>query len=281
MATAPLRWRKLIPSLLVASRSCRAASGGPAASTVLARTAPAFARLFEVNLRHGFCVGVGLDSAAAAPAGWPRVGAADAAAHPLDLLAAESMRSESRLASFCGGRAALRLGLRSCGLAHDGPIGREPSGAPVLPVGALASISHTRGLAASLVAPARPGVREALGLDVEAVGRACSPRLAERVLSAAERAHVEAEAAAGSPAQAGVLLRFSLKEALYKALHRLGAHDGVLFRDVSLSPRLDGTAACEWADTHRAHADAWAVELTWAVLADYYVATAHVRQIGS
>jgi len=190
---------------------------------------------------------------------------------------AVAMGSPTRAAAFCGGRAALHYAMRSCNLGHDGPVARGASGAPVLPDGVLASISHTHGLAASIVRPAFPGSFEAIGLDVEHVGRAFAPRLSERVLTAAERREVDAEVALGSPAQAGVLVRFSLKEALYKALHQLDQQHGVAFRDVSLTPLLDGSARYSWAGARVPAARDWAVSLSWAVIGEYYVTTAHVR----
>lgn len=244
-----------------------------------AKLAPAFHRLFEANLRHGLCVAVRLDDASRA-AHAARLGssAPPVAPHPLEVQAAASMASTSRAAAFCGGRAALHAAMRSCGFHHEVAIARAESGAPVLPSDVLASISHTRGLAAAIVRPASPGAHEAIGLDVEQVGRAFAPRLSERVLTAAERQDVQAEVALGSPAQAGVLVRFSLKEALYKALHQVGQHQGVAFRDVSVTPQLDGSARCVWSAPKAQLADDWAISLSWSVLSDFYVTSAHVRK---
>jgi 4'-phosphopantetheinyl transferase EntD len=277
----------LLPTLVLGS-GVRVIAGvrHAVAPMVSARTAPVFSRLFEANLRHGFCIGV-LLPADAAPAGTSAVragagvlgsSAPDVTPHPLELREATEMGSDARFASFCGGRAALHAAMRACGIDGAGPIPRHASGAPVLPAGMLGSISHTRGLAASIVRPATPGVLEAVGLDVELVSRACSPRLAARVLTARERSQTAVEAASGSPEQAGVLLRFSLKEALYKALHQVDAHTGVAFRDLSLSPRLDGSALCDWTAPERRVARDWDVSLTWTVLGGFFVTTAHVRR---
>lgn len=189
--------------------------------------------------------------------------------------------SPSRAASFCAGRAALHSALRACGVDDVAPVFRDGNGAPQLPDGVLASISHTHGLAASIARLAAPGAaREALGLDVERVGREFAPRLALRVLTPTELAQVEAEAEQGSSARCATLVRFSLKEALYKALYQVGAHNGVAFRDVSLRPLLDGSASCEWEPGARElECTRWAVSLRWAVLCDYYVSTAHVRRL--
>lgn len=265
--------------LLVPNSALGVGASHRATPMASAKLAPAFHRLFEVNLRHGLCVAVRLDDlpAVACTAGLG-YSAPAVVPHPLELQDAASMSSPARIAAFCGGRAALHAAMQSCGFSYDAPIARAESGAPVLPSDVLASISHTRGLAASIVRPAVSGVLEAVGLDVERVGRPIAPRLAERVLTAAERDEVQAEAALGSPADAAVLVRFSLKEALYKALYQVGQHQGIAFRDVSLTPLLDGSARCAWGPAKAQLAREWSVSLSWAVLCDFYVTSAHVRR---
>jgi len=244
-----------------------------------ARAGPAFARLFEANLRHGYCVGVCLDDfAELATRGF---GAPAATPHPTEARNAASMGSSARAAAFCGGRAALHSAMRACGIAHVGPIARAACGSPVLPPGVLASISHTHGLAASLVRLATPGALEAIGLDVEYSARTFAPRLGDRVLTESERAQVSAEAALGSSPQAGVLLRFSLKEALYKALHQLDAHEGIAFRDVTMTPLLNGSVTCRWDASRHEQLRGLRMSLTWSVICDYYVTTAHVIVVES
>jgi len=110
------------------------------------------------------------------------------------------------------GRRALGAALHALG-APPGPIPRSTRGAPVPPPGYCASISHSDVLAVGLAARDEGW---ALGVDLEPA-RPLPPLLAEVLLAPAER---PAHAACGGGEAAGMdlLVRFSLKEALYKAL---------------------------------------------------------------
>lgn len=259
---------------------------------------PCFQRLFGLNIHHGFCVGVALDDGATGVAGDPDT----AAPHPGEAEAALGMASDARRLSYCGGRAALHAALEACDLHHDEPVSRADSGAPLLPSGVLGSISHTRGLAAAIVRPdtdeecsppstagagpstrltPSPSTKVALGLDVEHTGRAFNARAARRILTDAEL-HLLAGATGGGMDDDGfrraVLLRFSLKEAFYKAVAPLGAV-GLGFRAVSIAPGEDGTAATAWStvELQRANGDI-DVELRWYEIADFFVTTAEGRR---
>ncbi len=119
-----------------------------------------------------------------------------------------------RRQSWVAGRVVLTAALEAIGAPRT-PLLCEPRGAARLPAGFSGSISHTRGLVAALAAPAHAG---SIGIDVEALSPA-RMRIGERVLCPAERAAVAAlEPAARWRA---TLLRFSLKEAFYKAIDRL------------------------------------------------------------
>lgn len=111
--------------------------------------------------------------------------------------------SEVRRREFIAGRAALRSLL-------DAPaaIPSDDRGAPVLPAGWVGSISHTRDRVAAIVAPDE-GWR--VGVDLE---RRAGLRydIARRVLRPSELARLPADR------EAHVLLAFSIKEAIYKAI---------------------------------------------------------------
>ncbi|MBV9947319.1 MAG: 4'-phosphopantetheinyl transferase superfamily protein [Myxococcales bacterium] len=184
---------------------------------------------FDLALEHGRCVGVRL----------PESGAdVDALASewlaPGERAFAESL-SPLRRRSWVGGRAALRATLQRLGLVCPAVLA-DARGAPALPEGILGSISHKQRLAVALVAGGGPG--EALGVDLE-VDAPARVDIASRVLTLEE-----AEELAGLDAMARareVILRFSAKESIYKALDPF-VRRYVDFLEVSLRPRPDGSA---------------------------------------
>merc|ERR1712048_57090 len=102
------------------------------------------------------------------------------------------------------------------------PVLPNALGAPALPDGWLGSISHTHGLAAAFARKSDTSgddelMLRAIGIDVEAASRTVSTRLARRCLAPDERASLGQ--LNGLHERADTLLRFSLKEALYKAIH--------------------------------------------------------------
>ena len=169
--------------------------------------------------------------------------------HPEELqLALEMSNLEARLA-FVGGRLALRRNLRSlpAPASIEQAVLREKGGAPSLPPHVQASISHKKDLAVCLLR----GVREEeegekvassqIGVDVEV----CEPRartssIATRVLTLKEREGLGALASVGISAESEVLLRFSFKESVYKAIHPF-VRRYVAFHEAEVTPRVDGT----------------------------------------
>ena len=139
----------------------------------------------------------------------------------------------------------MRRALSDLGLpaAQVGPILKLPSGAPKLPEGVSGSISHKDGVAVALAS--RTGVGF-VGVDIEVAS--CSRRkrpcaaLARRVLTDRERAGLGGlvVAAPAVSADSEVLLSFSLKESVYKALHPY-LHRHVGFQEAEVSPRADGS----------------------------------------
>lgn len=170
------------------------------------RVAPDIA--FDLRLEHGRCIGVRLPA-------------------PLDRLVAEERALAARLVearrdSWVGGRVALRTALERENV--DAPaIVADDRGAPAVPRGIAASISHKGSVAVALVARE---VRARIGVDVE---QDAPPRVDVS-------ARVLAEDEAGD-----VLLRFSAKEAIYKALDPF-VRRYVAFKEVSVMPRADGSA---------------------------------------
>jgi 4'-phosphopantetheinyl transferase EntD len=183
---------------------------------------------FVLRLDHGLCVAVRMPRAPA------EVGALAESA----LLDAERAFADGlgpiRRRSWVGGRAALRVALTHASLAADAVL-PDDRGAPRLPGGIAASISHKEDLAVALVALEE---RARVGVDVE-LDLARERNIASRVLTDDEAAELAPLAEADRAR--GVVLRFSIKEAIYKALDPF-VRRYVGFKEVGISPRDDGGA---------------------------------------
>jgi enterobactin synthetase component D len=183
---------------------------------------------FDLALEHGRCVGVRI------PAADPDLEAlAEAALSTEERARAEGMPLPRRR-TWVGGRAAMHEALVRLGAA-SGSVPSDDRGAPILPGGIAGSVTHKDGLAAAL---ALRESRARVGVDLE-LDVARSQDIASRVLTPgeiAEIAHLEAGARARE-----VLLRFSAKEAVYKALDPF-VRRYVGFGEVAVSPCDDGTA---------------------------------------
>lgn len=153
--------------------------------------------------------------------------------HPVEAEFAATLRGY-RQVQFVGGRLALRMARRQIG-ASLGPVLPDERGTPVLPRGFVGSVSHKRTLAVAMVARDSQGT---LGVDVE-------DRLPER-LRIADRILRPDELAAIAPLDEperwnALLLRFSIKESIYKALDPY-VRRYVGFHEAEVTPELDGCA---------------------------------------
>lgn len=137
-----------------------------------------------------------------------------------------------RRTTWLGGRLALRSALARLG-ARVGPILADPRGAPALPDEWVGSVSHKEGLAVGLCEKAH-GSR--IGVDVEEAVQ-LRPAFARRLLSAAERA--ELDGISDDELGLELIWRFSVKEAIYKALDPF-VQRYVAFSEVSLWPASAG-----------------------------------------
>jgi len=134
--------------------------------------------------------------------------------------------ADARKRTFAAGRAAMRLALGERG-ATCGPILSDVRGAPTLPAGVSGSISHKETVAVALVDDVGPW---RVGVDVE-VERTQKIDISRRVLTDDE---LEQLSGLEPPARARlVLTRFSLKEAIYKAIDPF-LRRYVGFREVSI-----------------------------------------------
>lgn len=177
--------------------------------------------------------------------------------------------SPLRQRDWVAGRLALRAALDRAGLACAEPVLADDRGAPVLPAGVDGSVSHKRGLAVALAAP-RGDAR--VGVDVELLA---APRLdiAPRILTDVERRAI----ADLDPIARGraVTLRFSIKEAVYKAVDPF-VRRYVGFREVAVWPSDDGTARVDvvpGADLPLA------IDASWVVVGDLVICSARARRL--
>lgn len=219
-----------------------------------------FGIAFVRSLPCGLCVGVTIpdEDSGISPTVMARL-------HPDEARHAATLHPRRR-STWVAGRLALRAALTEIG-ATSGPILPNDRGAPMLPPGIVGSISHKRLLAVGLAA------RESgwtVGVDVEQrhLGK---QDIARHVLTAAE----QAELAGLDPAsrEHAVMLRFSLKESIYKAIDPY-VRRFVGFQEVSVSILPDGGARV---DPHLEGGTPLHIEGWWAAEPDHVLTVARAR----
>jgi 4'-phosphopantetheinyl transferase EntD len=180
---------------------------------------------FITALPHGMLAGVHLP-----PHGEPAPGPVLARLAGPEREAAQRLRAY-RQVSFVGGRLAMAWAIAEFG-SRRAAILSTASGAPQMPPGLSGSLSHKRDLAVALVLRGEVG----LGVDVEDTDRE-RPGVAARVLTPAE---FEANQALPEARRwVDAILRFSVKEAVYKAIHPV-LQRYVGFGEVEVWPAPDG-----------------------------------------
>jgi 4'-phosphopantetheinyl transferase EntD len=190
----------------------------------------AFEELFREESEHGLLIAIALPHEDA-----------------LDVESTEVVDEERALVSgahrrrqrtFVGGRIALHRALRGVGSVH-GPILANPRGAPLVLAPFLGSVSHKDTVAVALARgpSSGPARADAIGIDVE-VARARDVDIGRHVLTERERA---ALGGSGLTREREVVLRFSMKEALYKVLDPF-LHRYIGFLEVEIDPLPDGGA---------------------------------------
>ncbi len=228
-----------------------------------------------LTLTHGVAVAVAIaDDGALALPGRPAVALAEALA---SLCAAERAHAAAlapvRQRDWIAGRWALHAALARAGDASADAVLADDRGAPVLPAPLLGSVSHKRGLAVALAA--RAGGGERVGVDVELLAPTRID-IGRRVLTDAER-----DALAGlSPHARGlaVALRFSIKEAVYKAIDPF-VRRYVGFREVAVWPGDGGPGVARVEVAPGGGADLpRAIEAAWVEVDGLVIATARARR---
>jgi phosphopantetheine--protein transferase-like protein len=138
-----------------------------------------------------------------------------------------------RQVQWVGGRLAARAAVDSLGIAM-GPLLSDSYGAPIAPKALTVSIAHKRHLAVAMVAQRRHGL---IGVDLEVSGHS-RMGIAPRVLTPDEMSEIQ-----HLPPErqwTSVLMRFAIKEAIYKALApRLQRYIG--FEEAHVLPHTDGS----------------------------------------
>jgi 4'-phosphopantetheinyl transferase EntD len=232
---------------------------------------------FRIDLPHGRCVGVRIPTAveqdnllALAPG---LAGLAEEERCFLDSL------SPARKPTWLAGRIALHEALRDLGI-DAGPILSDRRGAPELPDGVTGSISHKRTLAVALAARKCDGL--SIGVDLEPVptsppspsepGWDSRPDISSRVMTPEELA---ALTSTPEPVRRReVVLHFSIKEALYKAINPLiGRY--VSFQEASVLPHPDGSVTVTLALAKQE--GPFLAEARWSEIASHLLTTAAVR----
>jgi enterobactin synthetase component D len=198
----------------------------------------------QIALAHGACVVVELAEPDAVLASLP---------------AAEQQRAGElgplRRREYVAGRTALHLALVSAASGeHRAPILSDDRGAPILPAGWVGSISHKGAFAAALVTPAGRGH---VGIDFE-LAAPPGQDISRRVLTPREQAALPDRGRA-------VTLRFSIKEAIYKAIDPY-VRRYVGFTEVELDFEGDAVTVTT--------ALPLAIEATWREHAGHWLATA-------
>lgn len=202
------------------------------------------------------------------PQGEAELARAHASLHPDERAFADTL-APPRRRDWLAGRIALRAALAAAGLADDAPLLRDDRGAPRVPPLASASLSHKGGWAAAVAAQRRDD--RSLGLDLE---HAAPSRIdiSARVCTARELA----ELAALPEHERGlaVTLRFSAKEAVYKAIDPwLRRYVG--FREVEVELAADGSGrALAVSPRLRSELGRAVIELSWAQVGEHWLCTA-------
>ncbi len=184
-----------------------------------------FAPAFVAALPHGIAAGVHLPDGPA-----PVPTEVLARLHPDERAHAVTLGGY-RQVQFVGGRLALGELFPELGLRRVAVLTNE-HGAPILPAGVTGSVTHKNDLAIAMIARGSPG----LGIDLEETDRD-RPGVASRVLRPEELAAVEA--LPRDRQWRDTVIRFSVKESIYKALHPfLLRYIG--FGEVAVWPSPDG-----------------------------------------
>ena len=144
--------------------------------------------------------------------------------------------NDARLNKFIGGRIALRRAFDILQVSELAPIMRDSWGAPILPMHLTGSISHKDYYAVGVAAIDDKG---RVGVDIERCNNKAATTLQRRIITDNERATLGK--LPNIPIEEDILLRFSFKESVYKAIHPFLPRS-IDFAEVEVYTSADGTA---------------------------------------
>jgi len=169
--------------------------------------------------------------------------------------------------SFLVGRLAMRASLQD---QRHKPCLKDRHGRPTLPEGYVGSISHKGSVGVAL---SRNSDIMTVGVDIERL----LPRkrsVAKRILTKEERNGLGSLEVVDISADQEVMLRFSLKEAIYKAVHPIINHY-VGFQEAEVTPFKNGTAVVHWRlDRDTDMGQVGTVTAHWKKLEEYFLTSA-------
>ena len=267
---------------------------------------------FAVEVPEGLCVGLSMnDVSPDAKDHWIRK-----VLHPKEVEFALGLSSEKNRLSFFVGRLAMRYALATasscypggvlemvstkeicdipqeesslnddetkhdllpCVSKEDPCILKDEYGRPMVPPGFLGSISHKDNIGVALVAEDGDDaslITKGIGIDIEKASTLKS-RIERKILTPNERENLGN--LEGISRDEEVLLRFSLKESVYKAMHPL-INQYVGFQEAEITPKSDGTASVELNLKSGQHAKLGTIRANWQKVLDdqYYLTSASV-----
>jgi len=265
-------------------------------ASIISQSTVGYEKIFDVHLPEGRCVGVRInhlialdaDSSSSSSSSSFNTTATSSTntsttavfapwvyevLHPLEVQYAGQIPSETTRKSFVGGRLALRQAME-CQI-HDCVILKDTYGRPNIPPSFRGSISHKGDVAVAMVAPttAEGETDWAIGVDLEVRQKGHS-RIGSRILTKSEQNNLGL--VDGICAEEEVLLRFSVKEALYKAMHPLICHY-VGFQEAEVRPSNNGAVNVRLNLNSGAHEDFASVTAHWKALDNYFLTSARVQ----
>ena len=185
--------------------------------------------LFKYNLDHGICIGIELPKEPT-----------DIPSSILNILHEDERNHAKSLSplvkkSWIGGRLALRHALSELNIKYNYPILKNKRGAPITPDFFKTSISHKNTIAIALVNNNNNNCQ--IGVDIEEIKRT-KDDISRLILTDKETGMLSD--IDPNDRWFEILLRFSAKEAIYKALDPF-VHRFVDFKEVSVTPYENGS----------------------------------------
>lgn len=240
----------------------------------------AWPTLFDLELPEGRCIGlevlesnekdISAESILSDESHWLR-----SCLHPDETDYLLNQQHPAKAKTFILGRLAMRSLLKT-----NQPLLKDPYGRPNLPQGYLGSISHKHNVGVALLRSDddlnehNHQQHQKMGVGVDIEGTTTKHRsIAKKILT--DRELGELGQLNNVSADEEILLRFSLKEALYKAVHPLICQF-VSFREAEVHPHNDGTATLTWMIKSGVHEDFDRVTAHWRRLPGHFLTSGSV-----